>query len=356
MFKRTKTKVELSNDIPYYSKFSLSLTICFLLLWIVGNAKAEGTILSPDDINELIPSIIEAETEQFVNLKIKTIGYIEIKSNLLDPCEPWVPTEAGWSCTCYIRGSDHEVKSIDFNNLVFKLPEGPSPYLSERFSVSYDGKIGKYISHKKGSLKKERPNKRGIILSRPPKQLKSTIARTATGEKFLVSRFFEGSSDDKLKLSRLFQAATTEEAVEANAFEVKIINFQGVECIKLSSKNQKWGHEAWWFDPSRGFSLIGYERANIRDDKEILISRINVNKMKKISSSFWWPTEVISIEPVLPIKEGKLIYQRTIYKVSDILVNNPNFEKHFSQNPFPVGYKIDDRITNRVYTVENNTQ
>jgi len=342
-----------------FSSLKFIFTISYILLYIVGSAEAETANISTEGIDSLIPLIEKAETECFDNLKVEAHGWAETKSDISDPCELWKKTPESWSCTAYLAGNTGELKRVDVHSLVLKLlklPGRPYPYSysKESFSVSYDGEFGKVIRHTKGPLEKPVNEKTGMLLPDPPRRLNVGYMKMFTGEKFTTSRFFDNDQEEqhKVSFSRIFQVATKQEVAETGTFKFMFEEFQGSECLKFGTRGQSSTHETWWLDPSRGFSLIGYERVNIRDGKEKLVKRITVSKLEKVNTNCWWPTEVTLIKCPL-LWKGKRIspYKKTVFRASEVVADDPNFDESAFSVPFLEGYKIEDKVEGRTYTV-----
>lgn len=54
-----------------------------------------------------------------------------------------------------------------------------------------------------------------------------------------------------------------------------------------------------------------------------------------------------------PYETGKP-WKRIVYRASKVVANDPNFDESVFTVPFPEGYKVEDKIEGRTYTVGEN--
>ena len=333
-------------------KPSLKIAVFCILVGTLGNVKAEESksVLTVEDVNALIPVIEAAEERPFLNLKIKSEAWGEIKTSLSDPCEPWQRTPVYVSCTAWFDGKPGGKARVDVHKEVLRWREGAAPYGESSYSVGFDGKHGRVVHYTRGHSGKTFPLKEGELLPDASGRLRNGYLGSCTGARYSFPFFF--SDEDKNEgrtFSRLFRASISPAALEAKAFEVALEEFQGVECIKFGSGNQKWGHITYWLDPARGFALLGHDNISIREDgSERVSTRIRVTKLKEVAEGIWWPMEATSISS--PIKTGEP-YSRTVYRASNVVANDPNFDESIFTIPFPDGCLIDDQVTGRKYKV-----
>ena len=303
-------------------------------------------ILSPEDVNALIPQI-EAAENGLRNIKIKSEAWVEEKSStssLSDPCEPWKRTAISALTTAWFDGSPKSKARIDVHKQVLKWVDGAAPYSEESFSLAFDGQHGRVIDHTFGHSGKTHLSKRGELLPDAPPRLRSTDVHT--GAKFSLYFFF---NEEGHTFSQYFRLAISPAALKAKAFEVALEEYQGVECIRIGSGEQKWGHISWWLDPACGFALLGHDNISMREDgAERVSTRIRVTKLKEVDPNTWWPMEAY-VESDRH-KPGEP-YKRTVYRASDVVANDPNFDESIFTVPFPDGYLIDDKVAGRKYRV-----
>ena len=312
---------------------------------LIAQAEKSKLILSPEDVNALIPQI-EAAERKLLNIKIKSEAWWETKTDLYDPCEPWQRTPVYTSCTAWFGGCPRNKARVDVHKQVLKWIDGAAPYIEESYSVGFDGRHGRIAYRTTKHSGRTRYAKEGELLSGAPPRLVSTDV--PTGAKFSLYSFFD---EEGYTFSQFFKAAISPAALEAKAFEVAIEEFQGVECIKFGSGEQTWGHISisWWLDPSRGFALLGHDNIRIREDgSERVSTRIRVTKLKEAAPGVWWPTEAYGESGLS--KPGEP-YSRTVYRASSVVANDPNFDEAIFTVPFPEGYLIDDQIAGKKYKV-----
>lgn len=331
-----------------YIKPTLQMAVFCILLGISVIAQAEEPklILSVEEINALIPVVEAAEQIPFLNLKVDSERWVETKVDLSDPCESWQRTPIYVSCTAWFGGGPEGKARIDVHKEVLRWQEGAAPYLEKSYSVGFDGQYARVVRYSTTHSGRTHRTKEGKLLPDAPELLRDNYLGSCTGAYFTFCSFF--NADEYRTFSKLFRASTTPAALEAKAFECALEEFQGVQCIKFGSGEQLWGYETWWFDPSRGFALLGYERVSTRNGRERLMLRIKVNKLKEVAPSIWWPTQVASEKG--PSEPGKP-WRRFIYRASNVVANDPNFDENVFTVPFPDGYSIDDQVAGRKYKV-----
>jgi len=320
---------------------------CILLgILVIAQAKEPKLILSVEEINELIPQIEAAEERPFLNLKVESERWTETKTDLSDPCEQWQRTPIYVSCTAWFGGGPEGKARIDVHKQVLRWRDGAAPYGESSYSVGFDGQQGRVVRYTRGHGGKTFSLKEGELLPDAPELLRGSYLDSCTGAYFTFCFFF--NADEYRTFSKLFRASKTPAALEVNAFECALEEFQGIQCIKFGSGEQLWGHETWWLDPSRGLALLGYEKVSTRNGRDRLSSRIEVNELKEVADGVWWPTQVTSV--MAPFEPGEP-YRRFVYRASKVVANDPNFDESIFTIPFPDGYLIDDKVTGRKYTV-----
>ena len=321
----------------------------FLILLSTSIVQAERSklILSVEDVNALIPEI-EAVERRLINLKVESEAWVETKADLSDPCELWQRTTIYVASTAWFDGRPKGKARIDVHKQVTKWIDGAAPYAERSYSLGFDGHYGRVVNHTTGHSGKTFPSKKGERLPHAPKQLRAKWLGTCTGWQFSNIFFFNDEEED-MSFSRFFRTAISPAALEAKAFEVALEEFEGVECIIFGTGEKKWGHISYWLDPSRGFALLGHDNISIREDSSEWVStRIRVNKLKEVTPGIWWPMEAyVESDPLNPGEP----YTRTVYRASNVVANDPNFDENIFTVPFPEGYLIDDQVVGRKYKV-----
>ena len=330
-------------------KLTLQMAVFCILLGISVIAQAEEPklILSVEEINALIPMVEAAEERPFLNLKVESERWVETKVDLSDPCESWQRTPIYVSCTAWFGWGPKGKGRIDVHKQVLKWRDGAAPYGESSYSVNFDGQDGRVVHYTRGHSGKTFPLKEGKLLPDAPEQLRDNFLASCTGALYTVSFYF--NENDGRTFSKLFRASMTPAALEAKAFEVAIEEFEGIECIKFSSNPTKRFQKSWWFDPSCGFALLGHKYTVTREDgSERLVRSIKVTKLKEVADGVWWPMEVTSVRAPFEPNEP---YKRFVYRASNVVANDSNFDESIFTIPFPEGYKIEDEVEGRTYTV-----
>jgi len=348
--KRQNVMLRISDS---HVTLSLQTAVFCILLGALAIVEAYGSksALSVEDVNALIPVIEAAERSPFSNLKVDSEAWAETKTSLSDPNEPWQRTPIYISCTAWIDGGTEGRARVDVHKQVLRWRDGAAPYGESSYSVGFDGKHGRVVHYTRGHSGKTLRKREGKLLTDAPGQLRDSYLGSCTGARFSFPFFFSDEDKDEGRtFSQLFRASISPAALEAKAFEVAIEEFQGVECIKFGSGEREGGlNISYWLDPDRGFALLGHDNISIREDgSEWVSKRIRVTKLKEAAPGVWWPMGATSISS--PIKPGGP-YSRTVYRASNVVANDPNFDESVFTVPFPDGYLIDDKVAGRRYRV-----
>jgi len=332
----------------YLSSKSLVLVITlFVLIIDITRADNSQVILSAEEVKHLISKIEDAE-KSLLNIKVESEAWMEESPS---PSGPWERTPVHVTATSWFSELSKSKARVDVHSEISKVRDGNSgsySYTEQNYTASYDGQFGKIIYHKYGNVGKPLYIKRGEVLSDAPRIFNGRRTGAVTGLRFTTNYFF-ADRPDRESFSQYFKIAISPEALEADAFEIVREEYNDIQCIKFSLKKSKSFRMTWWFDPSRGFALLKYENIRILENRsEMLDSRITIGKLKKIGDNIWWPVEG-TIESDRR-KSGEP-YQRTVYRASKVVANDPNFDEAVFTVPFPDGYLIDDQVAGRKYTV-----
>lgn len=334
----------LSNTGYSQKKLILQIVVSlfFFSVSMFVQAKNSESVLSTGELKELAAQIKAAEGK-LLNIKVESEARRETRSSL---SESWQKTPVYVLSTAWFDGLAKGKERIDVHKEILFRKGDIIPYMESSYSLGFDGQFGRIARHTKELGVNTRLVKEGEILPDVPSELRCGASRSFTGAIFSLNFFF--GCDGKINsFSEMFQLAARAAESKTNELVFDLEEFQGVTCIKLSSGEQKWGHETWWLDPNRGFALLGYEHVSIRHDgSKRVISCIKVTNLKEVSPGVWWPMEA-SIESD-PDKLGEP-YQRTIYRASNVIANEPNFDESIYTVSFPDGYLIDDKVTGKKY-------
>jgi len=334
----------------------------FTFLFLLSGLRAEETASNELSVEELktVAQSMRAVEDALLNVRIDSNAWVEEGPSSTGP---WERTPLCWSTTAYYGKISSNQARIDFHKYVMRWENGAAPYLEESYSVSFDGEQcrRKEISSSYNGKTFDRHS--GFIF---PKELALGLLRSfgrITGveaslffhycgmpepfpKRFSVS--FEGAADPNSFLAAL--AAADPRYLNRKPLKHKVVfeELGGIQCIKAACLADT-APTKWWFDPNRGFALLRYD--DLRKDKdgnERVISSIEVTKLEKVAENIWWPMEAYFID--CPPENGKP-WKRIVYRASNVVANDPNFDESIFTVPFPDGYLIDDQVTGRKYTV-----
>ncbi|MDD5063670.1 MAG: hypothetical protein PHQ35_02775 [Phycisphaerae bacterium] len=328
------------SDSQQFNPISIKLRLCgtlifnlffpLVLLSLSSVLKGENpkSALSVQELKELAPLIKVAERKP-QNIKIDAESWVETKADFYDPCEPWLRTPIYKSYTTWVDGGPKGKVRVDMHREVTKWINGSAPYGEEIYSMSFDGQHGRYVQAKKGEILPDKPKRIGYD----------------AGTHWSLP-FFDG---EIYKFSKCFELASDPNSEAATELEFTFEEFEGAECIKIRSRLYD---VTYWLDPSHGFALRGYKSiAKYPDNHEELIKLVKVTKLKEVSHGVWWPVEVVTVSK--PYQDGEP-WRRFVYRASNVVANNPNFDESIFTVPFPKGYRVEDKITGKNYVVDAN--
>lgn len=351
MFNRDLLTGEQLKSMPrrcrLYIRPTLHVAIFVILvsLSVIVRAEDAKSVLSVGEL-KVLAEIIESVENNLPNLKIESEMWMETKESLSDPCEPWKRTPVYVSSTAWFDGRPRGKARVDVHKQVLKWQDGAAPYAESSYSVGFDGTHGRVVNHTIGHSGKTYPRKDGRILSHAPKRLTTGWTDLFTGLRFSLNFFFNGKD---YTFSDLFRWAEDPNTLVLSSFQFTQEVFQGVNCIKISSKGSNRYKKSQWLDLERGFALLGDKRTSILEDgTERLVSFSNVSKLKEVAPGIWWPMEASMVSR--PFESGKP-YERFVYRASKVVANDPNFDESVFNVSFPEGYLVDDQVTGRKYKV-----
>jgi len=332
------------------------LSIILISVSFTVNVSAAEVILSPEQCQTLAVEIKDAEN-RISNIKIESETWWEKGDT---ESGPWERTPLYWSSTSWFdgdwstthwTGSRFEILEhpegkgrVDVHKRVIEWKEGAYPYAEHSCSFGFDGEHARYVRHTFGFNGKTNLVNKGRQTIEPGNKLKRGSYRAGTGIAFSL-QFFD---NEIYSFSKFAELAGDPNAKPSSRLKFSVDEFQGVECVKISSK---FSNLIYWLDINHGFALRGEKR--ITQDKngnETLISFMKVNKLKEVSDGIWWPMEVSDISRRYN-ESDEPYYERFIYKISAVTVNDPNFDESVFTVPFPEGYKIEDKVKGKTYTV-----
>jgi len=341
------------------NKQSFSFVLITSCLFIFSGTSAEESSfeLSAEDMKNVAQSIRAVE-DALLNIRIDSNCWVE---QGLSPSGPWERTPVQFSTTAFFEKISSSRARIDFHKSVGPWENGAAPYLEESYSVSFDGVQGRRKAISSSYSGNTFDIDRGSILPESPLELTGCgrITGIETSLFFYYrnmpapfpKRFsanFEGAADPNSFLSALAAADPNYLNIKPLDHKIVVEEFRGIQCIKLACAGNS-SRDKWWLDPSRGFALLRHD--SLQEDQygnEQLKSSINVTKLKEVAENIWWPMEAYFVSCPYEIDDP---WKRVVYRASNVVANDPNFNESIFTVPFPVGYLIDDQVTGKKYRV-----
>ena len=333
------------------------LTLVFLLN--TSTAEETASELSVEELKAVAQSMRAVE-DALLNVRIDSSAWVEDGPS---SSGPWERTPVCQSSTAYFGKISSNRARLDIHKKVLEWKNGAAPYLEQSYSVGFDGIQGRYKDISSSYSGKSFDRHRGRILPEAPIELKSSWYDKMTGVRAslffhyrdmpapLPKRFsvnFEAAADPNYFLSVL--AAADPNYLDRKPLKPKVVleELGGIQCIKVAYMGDSFRQE-WWLDPNRGFALLRLDDVGEdRDGNEQVRSSINVTKLKEVAENIWWPMEAYFVS--FP-READKPWKRIVYRASNVIANDPNFDDSIFTVPFPEGYLIDDQVAGRKYKV-----
>jgi len=327
-------------------KFVDVLLLTFLFLLNTGTAKeTESNELSLEDLKAVAQSMRAVE-DSLLNVRIDSNAWVEEGPSSTGP---WERTPVCFSTTAFFGKISSRRARIDFHKDVGRWENGAAPYLQTSFSVSFDGVQGRRKDISSSYSGKTFDRHSGLILPKEPIHLRAS--NEITGIEASLFFHYRGVPEP---LHKRFSTGFDSAAADPNYLNRPLKNkavlekLGGIQCIKVACIVGSLVQQ-WWFDPNRGFALLRFE--DLRKDQggnEHVKSSINVTKLKKVAENIWWPMEAYFVKSP---RETDNPWKRIVYRASNVIANDPNFDESVFTVLFPKGYLVDDKITGRKYTV-----
>jgi len=321
--------------------------IVYLVFLIVSNvvyAEQPKSTLSVEELEYLAPEIKAAE-KRLHNIKIKSEAWVETKADLSDPYEPWQRTPTYISSTAWFEGNREGKARVDFHKEVLEWENGAAPYLEKNYSASFDGQHGRYVNHSTSHSGKVFHINKWRVLPDAPHELRSRWYQKMIGINASLNFHFRNEEES---FSSLFQkAADPNFAIKHPELEITFHKLRDVECLNISLKGKRF-RKSYWLDPNRDFALLKHENTRIdKDGNEVMVNSIDVRKLDKVAENIWWPVEVYFVSSPLGVGNP---WKRIIYRASNIVANDPNFDESVFAVPIPASYSVDEAEYKTIYT------
>ncbi len=340
-------------------KFVAVSLLTFLFLLSGVSAEETAYELSAEEL-KTVAQIMRAVEDALLNVRIDSNSWVERGPS---SSGPWERTPVCLASSAYFGGTSNSHARLDIHKIVLEWKDGAAPYLEESYSVSFDGVQARRKEISSSHSGKTFDRDTGRILPEAPIELKSSWHDKMTGvhaslffhyrhmpapfpKRFSVS--FEGAADPNYFLSVL--AAADPKYLNRKPLKSKVVieELGGIQCIKAACMGDSFRQE-WWFDPNRGFALLRFD--DLRKDKdgnEQVKSSINVTKLKEAAENIWWPIEAYFVQ--CP-RETDKPWKRIVYRASNVIANDRNFNDSVFTISFPDGYLVDDQVAGRTYRV-----
>ena len=327
-------------------KLMFKIFLIMELALAAGQTQASETTLSTEKLKCIAKSIRTIE-DSLENIRIDCNAWVEKGPSAAGP---WERTPVFWSMTAYYDKIESDRVRIDVHKSVTKWKNGAAPYFQESFSIGFDGEEGRIVKISASYNGKTFDRDTAFIYPKPPMRLKGLDQVTGIEASLffhyrympepLPKRFsanFEAAADPNSFLVALAKSDPNYSNIEPVDSKVGFAQLEGIECIKTVCTPGPSVHQ-WWLDPNRGFALLRFEHLQ-KDEKgnERLVELIEVTKLKQFAENIWWPMEAYFVQRP---RQGENSYRRIVYRASDVIVNDPNFDESVFTVPIPEGYSV----------------
>jgi len=337
-----------------------TITMIFLsvILFIELSIANSSQTLSVTDVEELITQI-EAAENRLNNVRIKAEVWQEQASS---PDGPWEQAKSYVQATSWLDGRSKDKGKVNVHSEISRISLADSEDYEHReqsYTASYDGQAGRLLFHKDGKKGQPQPAEHARIMDSVPQIVRGIGTGLVTSRRFTLNYFFvDAYKDAPSSFSQWLKMFIQPEAQNLAADfgqEYKFVpeTYEGVESVRFTIKAQ--ADEApsvemhFWFDPNRGFALLGHENVRYKEpDNKFVDTRIKVTKLEKVDDGIWWPVEG-AIESDRQIREG--VYARTVFRALNVVANDPDFDNDIFTIPFPEGTRVHDELADKTYVV-----
>ena len=338
-------------------------TSAFLFILLVVSHKTlsveyVSTNLSIAEIKG-IGETIEFIEDSLFNVKMDSNSVIDYGPSATGP---WTRTPKCMSASAIFGRKEDKKAKIDIHKNIMPWKQGAAPYLDMKFSVSYDGEKGMYRKDSISYGGKTKKTKEGIVTSDRPWELRTRSYDKLLGLKSSIF-YHHGDNPNNITFSRLFEIVASLMMQKENPGIVKKAgadmpkekrntrmlvfreDLNGIECIRIGIEPiSGGGGEAWWLDPTRGFSLLKYESyIEDKEGEDVLVNSIEVVELFEASGDIWWPTKSILIDRRPGQQEAEEIYSRLTCIVSSVVVNDVKLKSDAYEIHLPADYSVNKR-------------
>ena len=305
----------------------------FLLSDTAVGAEPAGPVVPNRD--ELVREL-RAQNRKLLNIKVIAESWKEVRRA---GSETWERTPVCSAITAWYNGLPNSKGRINYHKRILPWTGGTAPYAEDAMDGGFDGERGWSAHHLTGAMGKTFPVKTGYIQGECPKGLHVEDTGNETGARFTT---YYWQAEEKSLPD--FLATLPSQASLLVTREM----FQGVQAIKVVAEKKDILSYLFWFDPARGYALLGYRRTATSPTKGLwVIHDDRVLQLREAGPGIWYPTEAYRDYAQIAGSE----VTRVRYRASAVTANDPKFDETIFHPQIPEGYTLEDRIAGKIYQV-----
>jgi hypothetical protein len=270
---------------------------------------------------------IEAAENTLRNLRVEASD----RSEMLNPNTGKWELQSENTLTAYYTGMPGSKCRADFSHAMSRWVNGPVPYVNEKTSYAYNGKVGMqlFIGHDDPTGKLE-PRRGMLLASRPPMMV--GMVGYASGWQFSLYGCFDEAG------IRLSQALRTKTLFPA-PLSVREVSIASTKAVELACGTSGRFSRRWLFDPSHGWAMIGYYEESAQGKVR---QRISVSNLMDAGGGVFYPRDA-SLE-IMDTDEKPV--RRTTFQATAVTANDPKFDEDIFTIHWPRGTTVQDSVAN----------
>ena len=319
----------------------------------LASVAGEPTV-RPVDITfaQLIAGVKQAEG-RIQNLYIK--NFDTTISKLPKGKTEWVSTPMHYSGSAWYDANARGKTRVYFSDEVMAWEQGAAPWARQVQDMSWDGKEGRTLTLASGSPGRGLQRMREAMVSADVPMFLGPYARWETGAAFSLQ--YTVILEDRVypiqprkPLSSFFERARDLHVAPEMARQT----INGFDTVRIRFSGPG-GSKSYWFDSSRGYSLIKQEE-ELHLPNEQRTEGWEVQTLKEIQPGIWFPLRASMVEEDVPNMGS---YRRYDYRAEDAVANDPHFDPAIFIAAIPSGWMVNDlrQPARRTYvTNEDGTQ
>ena len=210
---------------------------------------------------------------------------------------------------------------------------GAAPYAEDSYSAGFDGEVGWIAQHTSGAMGRPLiarhattlPDRAALVFN-PNHGYRTGAAFSPylwdLAQRRTLADFLE--SIERLTPPRIPDISIQEEQID------------GVAAVRLTLSKPAYENR-FWFDPQRGYALLGYYFDNKMRGQVWVIADDHVTKLPEAAPGIWYPTEATP----LYARPGNSATTRLHYRATKVTANARDFDERIFQREIPPGYVVD---------------